>query len=127
MKIFIQNHIYDHNEFHNMYKEDIVYTPNGVLYYKKKHWRKQHALKEKYFSLKHSGYEFMIEDNIYEYNETYTHIPYQHIMVTETYKKYNIDHNVDFVEHSYLNQISYYFEIKSIDQIESVVSFLSKK
>ena len=110
MKIFIQNHIYDHNEFHNMYKEDIVYTPNGVLYYKKKHWRKQHALKEKYFSLKHSGY-----------------IPYEHIVVTETYKKYNIEHNVDFVEHSYLNQISYYFEIKSIDQIESVVSFLSKK
>jgi len=33
-KYLIQNHIYDHNEFHNRYKEDIVYTPNGILYYK---------------------------------------------------------------------------------------------
>lgn len=127
MKIFIQNHIYPSMDFHSIYKEDVIYTPNEILYFKHKKWRKQNMIKEKYYTLNHLSYKILIEDNIYEYNETYTHIPYEHILVNETYKKYNIDHNVDFVEHSYLNQISHYFEIKSVDQIETIVSFLSKK
>lgn len=127
MKIFVQNHIYPKVEFHSVYKEDVVYSPNGILYFKQKKWRKQHIVKEKYYTLNHNAYEMLIEDNVYEYNEVFNHIPYEHVLVNETYKKYNIDHNVDFIEHSYLNQTSHYFEIKSTDQIESIVSFLSKK
>ena len=126
MKIFIQNLDISDIEYTNMYKEDIVYTPNGILYYKQKKWRKQNLKSEKYYSLEHNGYSILIEDNVYEYNEIYTHIPYEHIVVNETYKKYNIDYSLDFVQHTYLNEISYYFETKIIndEQIKKIISFL---
>jgi len=127
MKIFIQNMVYTSNiEYNNIHKEDIIYTPNGILLYKQKKWRKQKIISEKYFSLEHNGYDILIEDNVYEYNEIYTHIPYEHIVVNETYKKYNIDYSLDFVQHTYLNEISYYFETKIIndEQIKKIISFL---
>ena len=126
MKIFIQNLDISDIEYTNMYKEDIVYTPNGILYYKQKKWRKQNLKSEKYYSLEHNGYSILIEDNVYEYNEIYTHIPYEHVVVNEIFKKYNIDYNLDLIQHSYLNQISYYFETKNVndEQVNKIISFL---
>ena len=130
MKIFIQNLILKSTiEYTNVHSEDIVYTPSGLLFFKHKKWRKQHIKSEKYFSLEHNGYDMLIEDNVYEYNEIYTHIPYEHVVVTETYKKYNIDYNLDLIEHTYLNETSYYFETKTVnnEQIDKIISFLSSK
>lgn len=130
MKIFIQNLILKSTiEYTNLHSEDIVYTPCGLLFFKHKKWRKQNIKSEKYFSLEHNGYDMLIEDNVYEYNEIYTHIPYEHVVVTETYKKYNIDYNLDLIEHTYLNETSYYFETKTVnnEQIDKIISFLSSK
>ena len=126
MKIFIQNINIPTIEYTNIHKEDIVYTPNGILCFKQKKWRKQTLKSEKYYSLEHNGYSMLIEDNVYEYNEIYTHIPYEHVVVNETFKKYNIDYNLDLIQHSYLNQISYYFETKIVndEQVNKIISFL---
>jgi|TARA_B110000503_G_scaffold143783_2_gene248548 hypothetical protein len=130
MKIFIQNMILNNSiEYTNIHKEDIIYTPNGLLFFKHKKWRKQQIKSEKYFSLEHNGYDMLIEDNVYEYNQIYTHIPYEHIVINETYKKYNIDYNLDLVKHTYLNETSYYFETKTVnnEQIDKIISFLLSK
>jgi|TARA_B110000971_G_C19823122_1_gene414323 hypothetical protein len=130
MKIFIQNMILNNSiEYTNIHKEDIIYTPNGLLFFKHKKWRKQQIKSEKYFSLEHNGYDMLIEDNVYEYNQIYTHIPYEHIVINETYKKYNIDYNLDLVKHTYLKETSYYFETKTVnnEQIDKIISFLLSK
>jgi len=130
MKIFIQNMILNNSiEYTNIHKEDIIYTPNGLLFFKHKKWRKQQIKSEKYFSLEHNGYDMLIEYNVYEYNQIYTHIPYEHIVINETYKKYNIDYNLDLVKHTYLKETSYYFETKTVnnEQIDKIISFLLSK
>jgi hypothetical protein len=130
MKVFIQNLKLDRTlDYTNVHSEDIIYTPNGLLFFKNKKWRKQQIVSEKYYSLEHNNYDMLIEDNVYEYNEIYTHIPYEHLVVKETYKKYNMDYNLDFIEHTYLNETSYYFETKTIhnDQIDKMITFLLTK
>lgn len=128
MKIFVQNMLLDRTiDYTNRHSEDVIYTPTGILFFKNKKWRKQTIVSEKYFSLEHHNYDMLIEDNVYEYNEIYTHIPYEHVVVKETYKKYNIDYDLDLVEHTYLNETSYYFETKTTDTIDKIITFLSTK
>ena len=128
MKIFVQNMLLDRAiEYTTHHSEDVIYTPTGILFFKNKKWRKQTIVREKYFSLEHNNYDMLIEDNVYEYNEIYTHIPYEHVVVKETYKKYNIDYNLDLVEHTYLNETSYYFETKTTDTIDKIITFLLTK
>ena len=129
MKIFIQNLDDSTVEYSNIIQKDIIYTPYGLLHFKQKKWRKENIVSEKYFSLNHKEYEMLIEDNVYDYSEVYTHIPYEHIVVTETYKKHTLDYNLDFIMHTYLNETSYYFETKKIedDVLNKIISFLSNK
>jgi len=131
MKIFIQNYIIDDSkiEYDKTIFNDIIYTPFGLLMYKNKKWRKQNVIKDKYYLVQHNEYEMLVEDNMYEYNEIYTHIPYEHVNVTETYETYNIDYNLSLTKHSYLDQTSFYFETNQIEEelINKLVSFLSNK
>ena len=131
MKIFIQNYIMDDSkiEYDKKIFNDIIYTPFGLLMYKNKKWRKQNTVKDKYYLVQHNEYEMLVEDNMYEYNEIYTHIPYEHVNVTETYETYNIDYNLSLIKHSYLDQTSFYFETNQIEEelINKLVSFLSNK
>jgi len=130
MKIFLKNYIRIITDFSKIYKEHRIYTSNCILVLKKKTWFKQNISRERYDNISHEGYDILIEDNEYDYNEIYNHIPYEHLHVIETYEIFNIDYNLSLIKHTYLDQTSYYFETTDTSiqntTLDKLVSFLSK-
>ncbi|ADX06007.1 hypothetical protein 162313513 [Organic Lake phycodnavirus 1] len=133
MKLFIQNYAMDNIELEmsKSYTQEVIYSPSGIFLFKQKKWRKQNTIQEKYYELNYKNRVILVEDNVYHYDEIYTHIPYEHTSLKETFETHIVDYNLSLIKHSYMNQESIYFETKQtkVDEalLESLFSFLSKK
>lgn len=136
MKLFISSFTIDDERLNSLeqsksYTRETIYSPNGILLFRQRKWRKQNITKEHYYELTHRDVYILVEDNEYNYDEIYTHIPYEHIVVMEHYEIYRLDYNLSLVKHSYLNQTSFYFETTQtkIDSVllDTLLAFLSIK
>ena len=141
MKVYVNGYNYKDNlEYDTTYKTSYLYTTDGIYLYKEKDKRKGHndrthdkeyeikkiEYKEDTTERKYKEYQFLIDNTKTEYTETLFHIPYLHLFCEEiTYKK-NMD-GFYFVKTSYFDQVDYYFEIDSIDDVlfEKMITFLS--
>jgi hypothetical protein len=136
MKLFISSFTIDEPRLNTLeksksYSRETIYSPNGILLFRQRKWRKQNITKEHYYELTHQNVYILVEDNEYNYDEVYTHIPYEHIVVMEQFDLYRIDYNLSLVKHSYLNQTAFYFETSQskIDSVllDTLLAFLSIK
>ena len=149
MKVYVNGYDYSKNEKMNLdheydtsYKTSYLYTTDGIYLYKEKDKKnKSHnerAHNEREFEIKkidykedtterkYKDYHFLIDNTKSEYSDSLYHIPYLHLFCEEiTYKK-NMD-GFYFVKTSYFDQVDYYFEIDSIDDVlfEKMITFLS--
>ena len=141
MKVYINGYDYKEKnlDYDTTYKTSYLYTTDGIYLYKEKDKKshKEHT-HEKEFEIKkieykedtterkYKEYHFLIDNTKQEYSDSLYHIPYLHLFCEEiTYKK-NMD-GFYFVKTSYFDQVDYYFEIDSIDDVlfEKMITFLS--
>jgi hypothetical protein len=145
MKVYVNGYNYKEKilDYDTSYKTSYLYTTDGIYLYKEKdkNTKKTHDKthdKSNEFEIKkieykgetterkYKEYHFLIDNTKIEYSDSLYHIPYLHLFCEEiTYKK-KMD-GFYFVKTSYFDQVDYYFEIDSIDDVlfEKMITFLS--
>ena len=142
MKVYVNGFDYKINDMNYdiEYKNNYIYTNDGIYIYNEKQLRERENKKEKEYEIKkieykeetyeknYKGYTFLIDKTTLDYKESIYHIPYFHLFCEETIYKKNMD-DFFFVKIKYFDQTDYYFEIDNMNDniFDKMITFLSSK